>query len=99
MRMKLIDTRQLADFLGMSMQSVRNRAVYGDFPSVRIAGRYYFEKEAVLDHISNRKQKAYLEKRKDQNEEVLSLKEENKMLKEKIKQLENKLDNVAEMLK
>ena len=98
MKIRLIDTRQLADLLDMSIQSVRNRAS-ADFPSVRIGGRYYFDKEAVLDHISNTRQKAYLEKRKDQNEEVLSLKKENKMLKEKIQQLENKLDNVMEVLK
>lgn len=98
-KMDLLDTRQLSDLLGMSQQSIRNNAYWGNLPTITIGGRYYFDKESVFDHISNEKQKKYFERKSYQNEESLCLKKENEFLRDKVQQLEIKLASVAEMLK
>ena len=103
MKMNLLNTRQLAEMLGFSVERARGIGRRGDLPSVRIGGRYYFDLDGAINHVLNPKQKSYsnmsqyehnLRSRHRIAEELASLKKENEVLREKAEQLENKLGNI-----
>ena len=79
--MNVLNTRQLADMLGVSIERVRGIGRRRDLPSVRIGGRYYFDRDTIMDHIAHTKGKSHM-------------KRENEQLREKVQQLENKLESI-----
>ena len=98
--MKLLNTRQLAEMLGISITRVRKICRKGDLPSVRIAGRYYLDLGDATNHRLSKK-RSYgnvwqYELRNDhmRDEHLASLREENEALREKVEQMENKLESI-----
>jgi len=80
--------------MGISIERVRGIGRRHDLPSVRIGGRYYFDLDMVMDHMSNPKLKSYMKRKNDHEGILASLKKENEVLREKVEQLENKLESI-----
>ena len=100
--MKLLNTRQLAEMLGISITRAREICRKGDLPSVIIAGRYYLDLGDTTNHRLSKKRSYrniwhYEHKLRNdhmRDEHLASLREENEVLREKVEQMENKLKNI-----
>ena len=100
--MRTVNTRELAEILGISVARVRANA--RSWPHMQFGGswgRYLFDLDAVLDHLGNGAYAKYRKSKKTLEEEDGALREENQQLKktnealrEKVKRLENKLESI-----